>query len=269
MTQPAHQPAPGDALPLSVCVICKDNEKTIARTFDSVRAIASEIVVVDSGSTDRTLELARNAGAIVHQTDWPGYIAQKNRALELCTMPWVLSLDSDESIDDECARALRDAIASDNPSVGGYEINRRVYWNGAPLRRAWQPEWRLRLVRAGTAAWDGYDPHDELRLTSGARTERLKGEMRHDAIDTIGEFLARQVAHGRTAARALHERGERGSVRALATSPLAAWFKMLVLRGAYKDGWRGWAASSSVALASIAKHACLLELTMTDKRTDR
>ncbi len=261
MTEPAHPTPQRDALPLSVCVICKNNEATIGRTFDSVRGLASEIVVVDSGSTDRTLDLAREAGATIHNADWPGYIAQKNRALSLCTQPWILSLDSDESIDDECADAIRAVIQNDDASTGGHEINRRVYWDGVPMKHAWQPEWRLRLVRAGSAEWGGYDPHDELRLTDGASASRVQGEMRHDAIDTIGEFFARQVAHGRTAATALHAQGERGSVRALVTSPVAAWFKMLVVRGAYKDGWRGWAASSAVALASIAKHGCLLELT--------
>jgi len=261
MPKPAFNP-----IPLSVAIICKDNADTIGRTFDSVKELASEIIVVDSGSTDSTLELAEQAGAKVHREGWAGYIKQKNRALGHCTQPWTLCLDSDESISHECASAIRDAIERDEQGTGGFEINRKVYWAGTPLHHAWQPEWRLRLVRTKHAQWGGYDPHDELRLTDNAHTNRLAGEMRHDAIDTIGEFLARQVAHGRTAAAALHATGKTTTVSKLVTSPVAAWAKMLIARRAYKDGWRGWAAASSVALATIAKHATLLELTRTSER---
>jgi len=256
---PPH--APANLLPLSVSVICKDNERTIGRTFDSVRGLASEIIVVDSGSTDGTLELAEQAGATIHRTDWPGFIEQQRRALALCAQPWILILDSDESIDDELAHAVRDAIEKDEPGILGYEINRKVYWNNTPLHHAWQPEWRLRLIRKNAATWGGYDPHYELHLLKEGRTGKLVGTMRHDAILSIGEFLERQVVHGRVAAKSLAANGTTGNVRKLVTSPIGAWFKMMFVRGAYKDGWRGWVAGSSVALAAIAKHAALLEIT--------
>ncbi|MEQ9616575.1 MAG: glycosyltransferase family 2 protein [Phycisphaerales bacterium] len=258
------QPNP---LPLSVAIICKDAGATIERTLASVKGLASEIVVVDSGSTDETLAIAERHGATVHREGWPGFAAQKNLAMSRCSKPWILCLDADESLDDACAQSIRDVIARSDAG-DGYEVNRMVHWNGTPLRHAWHPEWRLRLVRAGAATWTGERVHESLVLNNGTPTARLGGTVRHDAIGSISDFLARQITYGRLSAETLAERGERGSVRKLVTSPVTAWLKMLIARRAYKDGWRGWVAASSVALASIAKHAALLELTRDAEQRD-
>lgn len=251
------------ALPLSVSIVCKDNEATIARTLDSVKGIASEIVAVDSGSTDRTLELLNAAGARIIEEPWRGFVKQKQFALVNCEQPWVLHLDSDESVEPELAGAITRAITDDDPGVGGYEINRRVWWAGRPLRHAWQPEWRLRLVRRGKARWGGYDPHDAMELTDPTlRAERLAREavMRHDSILTLTDFLAKQARHARVGAESYHAMGRRGSVMKLVTSPIGAWCKQVVLRAAWRDGWRGMCAASVTAISAMMKHASLLEL---------
>jgi glycosyltransferase involved in cell wall biosynthesis len=139
--------APDPVAGLSVTIVCCNNEATIGRTLDSVRGLAGEIVAVDSGSTDGTLELLRDAGArIIHQP-WLGFVAQKQFALEQCQGAWVLHLDSDESIDAAMAESIRAMIVRDDPAVAGGWCNRMTYYAGHPLRHAWQPEWRLRLVR--------------------------------------------------------------------------------------------------------------------------
>lgn len=251
------------ALPLSVAIICKDNAPTIARTIDSVRTIASQIVALDSGSTDATLDILLSRAVEIHRVDWPGHIAQKNRALDACTQPWTLSIDSDESLEPALVEAIREAITRDDPAIAGYEVNRKIFYAGKMLNHAWQPEWRLRLVRTGKARWGGYDPHDKLELTDPAhRTARLAGvsaAMRHDAMPSIGAFLHRQIEHARIAAVSYQRLNKRTSALKLVTSPAGAWLRQMVLRSAWRDGWRGCIAAGATAFAAFAKHAVLLE----------
>ncbi|MHC4810711.1 MAG: glycosyltransferase family 2 protein [Planctomycetota bacterium] len=251
---PAAGPVPG----LSVTIVCCNNESTIGRTLESVRDLAEEVVAVDSGSTDGTLARLEAAGArIIHQP-WLGFVKQKQFALEQCVGAWVLHLDSDESIDAEMAASIRATIARDDPAVAGGWCNRMTHYAGHPLRHVWQPEWRLRLVRRERARWGGIDPHDEL-MVDGGRTLRLEGSMRHDAISSAADMLARQVSHARVSAAALHAAGRRGSVLQLIISPPAAWLKQVVGRRGFLDGWRGLVAASITAAAALMKHAILLE----------
>ncbi|MDX2116103.1 MAG: glycosyltransferase family 2 protein [Planctomycetota bacterium] len=253
-------------LPLSISIVCCNNERTLPRVLESVRGLGSEIVALDSGSTDGTLGLLRGAGARVEHQPWLGYVAQKQAALERCAQPWVLHVDSDESVEPELRGSIERALARDDPSVAGYEVNRKVWYAGGFLHHAWQPEWRLRLVRRGWARWAGEDPHDYMRIIPGPgaaasalRTERLAGDLRHDSISSISEFLAKQAQHARTAANAQHARGRRGSVGRMVAAPLGEFAKQMLVRRAFLDGWRGWVASSASACAVAMKHAALLE----------
>lgn len=254
-------------LPLSIPIVCCNNQSTIARTLDSVKDLAAEIVAVDSGSTDRTIEILEAAGARVIHQPWLGHVRQKQFALDHCTHPWALHLDSDESVEPQLARSIRAAI--ENPTADCYELNRKVYWHG-PLNHAWQPEWRLRLVRrmndTYAARWGGHDPHDALLpIDTSKPVARLRGDLRHDSIDTIASFLAKQAAHARVSAESLAREGKRGSVMRLVFSPFLAWQRQMFIRMAWRDGWRGWVAASCTAAATLMKHAALLERTYLDK----
>lgn len=246
-------------LDLSVSIIARDAERTIGETLRSVRDLARRIVVVDSGSTDRTVELCRAAGADVIEHEWAGHVKQKQFALEQCDTTWVLSLDSDESLDGESAGAVRDAVAGDDEGVAGYAINRRVRFGGTFLRHAWQPEWRTRLVRRRRAHWGGYDPHD--RLDVDGRVERLPGLIVHDSFTGVPDLVMKSARHGLTAAESSFRMGRRGSRLALAVSPPAAVLKQLVLKSAWLDGWPGLCAAFAMGIHAAAKHMRLVELT--------
>ncbi len=253
-------------LPLSVSIVCFNNQTTIRRTLDSVADIASEVVAVDSGSTDATLELLESVGARVIHQPWLGHIRQKQFALEHCTYPWILHLDSDESLEPDLRASITETIRRDDPRVGACEMIRKVWYAGRFLDYTWQPEWRTRLVRKDLAAWGGYDPHDALDLTPEARTrfrvQRIGGVMRHDSISTLAEFLAKQASHARIAAASYQRLGRHGSIPKLLTSPAGTLFKQLVLKSAWRDGWRGWACAGAAASGAFMKHAILLERSM-------
>ncbi|MCA9288999.1 MAG: hypothetical protein KDA05_10470, partial [Phycisphaerales bacterium] len=138
---------------------------------------------------------------------------------------------------------------------------------------AWQPEWRVRVLRrslleSGQARVGGVDPHDEV-LIDGAHVPRLTGTLRHDTIADMPRFLAGQVNLATVGARHLHTAGRRGSRLRLLTSPAGAMLKQLVLRSAWRDGWRGWAAAGATACHALMKHLVLLEASRAaDRRTE-
>ena len=260
---PVALPVP-TPVPLSVAIVCKSNEATIGRVLGSVAGLASEIVALDSGSTDRTIPLLEAAGAIVHRVPWQGHVRTKQRALEACTQRWVLCLDSDEYVDEALARSIREAIGRDDPLIDAYRVNRKVLYRGELLHHAWQPEPRTRLVRRADVphkiAWGGIDPHDQLQVSSAsARLEVLGGTLIHDTIEDIASFLHAQVRLSAVSAQSLSGMGRRTGGLRMLISPLGAAFKQVVLKGAWRDGWRGWCAAGSTAAATLMKHLILLE----------
>lgn len=255
-------PAPSDSTPvptLSVAIVCKDNQSTIGRTLESIRGLAAHTVAIDSGSTDATIPMLEAAGATIIRSDWLGHIKTKQKALEACQTDWILSLDSDESPEPELIASIRAALA-DPRGIDAFALNRRTYYQGRPLRHAWQPEWRVRLVRRAKATWTGLDPHDVLAPASGTTVQRLAGHLRHDSFHTFSEHMRKQWHHATTMAKSLHASGKRGSRLSLLVSPPGAFIKQLVLKRGFLDGRPGWLAAASTAMAALVKHATLIEL---------
>lgn len=246
-----------ESLPLSVAIITLNEEANLERTLASLGGVAAEIVVVDSGSTDRTVEIAESHGAHVLHRDWPGHVAQKNRALEACSQPWVLALDADEPLSPELAEAIRGLFAQGEPALAGYWVNRRTWYLGDWLWHAWYPEWRLRLVRRERARWQGQDPHDY--LTVDGKTGRLRGDLLHYSYEGVDDHFRRTIQYARISANALIADGKRFRWHKLLFSP---WFRLLqslVVKQAWRDGWRGWVIAYSSMLAGVLKYAFMLE----------
>lgn len=257
-------------MPLSVAIVCKNNEQTIGRTLDSVKGLASEIVAVDSGSTDQTVPMLEAAGARIVRSEWLGHIRTKQKALELCAQPWALSIDSDESVEPELAASIRKVLTENDPGVAACRVNRKVWYLGRFLNHAWQPERRTRLVRRelvpGSVRWGGVDPHDKLMVGEGAgRVVDLEGTLRHDTIADFASFLDAQVRLSRVSAQSLREAGRSSSLWKLVTSPPGAFAKQMVLKSAWRDGWRGWCAAGSTAAATLMKQIILLDLQGRDR----
>ncbi len=250
---------------LSVAIVCRDNERTIGRTLESVRGLADEIVALDSGSVDGTLGILKEHGVRVIGTQWLGHVATKQKALEACKGRWVLCLDSDESVEPELAAAIRAVVEGEGADAIGYRVNRKVWYAGRFLEHAWQPEWRLRLIQRGKGRWGGLDPHDKLEILGGGVVGDLKGDLRHDSFVDMAEHLANQVRHAQVMATSLAGEGRKGGYGRLLVSPGGAFLKQMVLRGAWRDGWRGWAAAGSTAAATLMKHILLLERSQEEK----
>lgn len=234
------------------------------RCLESVRGLAAEIVVVDSGSTDRTREVAQGFGARIEPHPWSGFVAQKTHLFSLCSQPWVLNLDADEVVSPELGESLRKLFLGGGPAPDGFEINRRTFYLGDWVRHAWQPDWVLRLVRRERARWTGHDPHAHLEV-AGA-TQPLIGDLLHYSYRDLADHLARTIRYARVGAERYAREGRPLRWHHLALSPWAAFFKKMIFKSAWRDGWRGWIISVVTMFGVFAKHAFRLEHRLTAEK---
>lgn len=244
-------------LPLSVAIITLNEEHNLPRCLESVRGLGEEIVIVDSGSTDRTAEIAREFGAQFAVVPWPGIVAQRNNALRRCSQPWALCLDADEALSPEAAQAVRNLFAAGEPPRRGYWLNRRTFFLGGWIGHAWYPEWRLRLVRRELARGTGRDPHDRLEVDGS--TARLNGDLLHYSFRDLRDFFEKTLRYARLSAESLAREGGRFHWYHLVFRPVAAFIKPLVMKGGWRDGWRGWIIAGGAMFGVFAKYAFLLE----------
>ncbi len=223
--------------PLSVTIICVNEADRIGAALRSV-AFAAEIVVVDSGSTDGTVALARQLGARVVETDWPGHVVQKNRAWALATQPWVLSIDADEALSPALAVALEAALGQAADDVGGFEILRVNHYLGRKVRGGvFGPAWHPRLARRDAARWAGEDPHDRLEIRG--RIGRLQGELDHTPYRHGGEHLDTIHRYSQRFVEVSLARGRRAYWYDVCLRPLGHLVVAWILRGGLRDGVLG------------------------------
>lgn len=172
---------------LSVVVICFNEEDRIRDCLESVKW-ADEIVVVDSLSTDKTLDIARAFTDRIVQRPWPGYVAQKNFALEQARSDWVLSIDADERVSPELRKEIEAVLESPSNDVAAYDMPRHTFYLGRWINHGgWYPDRKTRLVRRGHAQWVGDDPHD--KLVARGRVDRLRGDLVHHTYRNFSHQL--------------------------------------------------------------------------------
>ncbi len=223
---------------LSVAIVALNEESNIGRTIESVRW-ADEIVLVDSGSTDRTCEIAHQFGAKVVVEPWRGYTAQKNFALELCTKDWILSLDADEEVSPELAEDIRRAIA-DPRALDGYWMPRKNLFLGRWMRHGgFYPDPKLRLFRRGKAFSTGRDPHDRFELKDGSPTGRLKHALIHHTYPTLYYYLEHMNHYSTTWNRVAGARAAGFRLDHIVLRPLATFLYNYVFRLGFLDGREG------------------------------
>jgi glycosyltransferase involved in cell wall biosynthesis len=172
---------------LSVAIITRNEEANLERTLSSV-VWADEIVVLDSGSSDRTEEIARRFRSRFFLEGWKGFAAQKNSALEKCSCDWVLSLDADEALSDKLAKEIWELL-EDDPPFDGYALPRRNLFLGRWIRfGGFYPDPKLRLFRRGAAEFEARPVHETVHFVG--KSGRLNGDMVHDAYPTLTAYIA-------------------------------------------------------------------------------
>ena len=226
-----------DCLNLSVVIITLNEEANLARTLASV-AWADEIVVVDSGSIDRTREVAESFHAKFFVEPWKGFAAQKNSALEKASGDWILSLDADEEVEPSLADEIRSVLAA-NPSVDGFWIPRKNFFLGRWIKHGgFYPDRKLRLFRRGAGQFEDRPVHEDLRI--GGTTASLQHNLLHHAYPTIEGYLEHMNRYSSLGAEMAVEKNPRAfSFIDIVIRPKLTFLYNYFLRLGFLDGREG------------------------------
>ncbi|MCE9613006.1 MAG: glycosyltransferase family 2 protein [Lentisphaerae bacterium] len=248
---------------ISACVIVFNEEHKLRRCLASIRW-CDEIVVLDSFSTDRTLEVAREFTDRVYQQQWLGYVGQRNTVRELATHRWLLFMDADE----EVSPALRDEILEEfSRGTGanmGYEFPRQVYYLGKWIRHGeWYPDVKLRLFNKEFGRTEGVEPHD--RVVVHGPVKRLRNPIWHYTYDDVVDHLNRLNRYSTITAQQRYAEGGRLRWADLILHPFFRFIKGYVIRRGFLDGTHGLAIASIASFGAFLKYIKLWELEQTRK----
>jgi glycosyltransferase involved in cell wall biosynthesis len=227
---------------LSVVLITQNEEKNLPGTLESVKPLVGdgrgEIIVVDSGSTDRTLDIARSYGAKIFSEPWKGFAAQKNSAIEKASCDWVLQLDADEPLEPGLAEEITTAIQS-HTDLAGFWIPRKNFFLGRWIRHGgFYPDPKLRLIRRGAGKFEEYGAHPTIKITGS--TGRLKHALIHNAYPTLRSYIDHMNSYSSMGAAVAVEQGHRSfSVTDIVIRPSLTFIYNYFFRLGFLDGHEG------------------------------
>ena len=227
-------------LNLSVALIVYNEEERLPKTLESIKDIASEIIVIDSSSTDNTCAIAKSYGAKIY-------------------------LDADEVISDELKQSIIYAVQ--NGKSDGYYIRRKTHYLGSLLNYSWQKDERLRLVKASAnPLWVGEIVHEELKING--ITSHLAGYIIHYSYRDIDDHFKRTIRYARLSAESYYKKGKKFKLSRLIFSPAIAFIKIYIVKGGFLDGIPGFIAGVSAFVYGFLKYAFLWDITRVNKNKD-
>ncbi|PJA31387.1 MAG: glycosyltransferase family 2 protein [Zetaproteobacteria bacterium CG_4_9_14_3_um_filter_53_7] len=245
-------------LPLTVTIIACNEEKRIAQCLNSVQW-ADDIVVVDSGSTDRTVETAEALGARVLHHDWPGYGAQKKFASSQARHDWILNLDADEFVTDQLANSISSAFHTVPESVVAFECNFEHYLLGRWLRHGEAyPDPHIRLFNRQAGDWNTRPIHEHIEISGP--TSKLEGSIRHKTVESLAEYVDKINRYTDLQAELIVKSGKKVTFTQLFSRSLWRFLRGYIIRLGFLDGIAGLTHSMTSTLTSYLKYAKAYEL---------
>ncbi len=229
--------------PLSVTIVAQNEERTIARVLTAVVELADEIIFLDSGSTDRTAEIAKGFGVRFCHQEWLGYAEQKNKAIDLATGEWILSLDADEVLTPPLIAEICDLMQRGVPDgISGFKIPRVLYIGEMPVRGGgFYPDAQLRLIRKSKGRFQPRIIHESIKVEGGVR--QLKNDMLHYAYRDVDQFAQTMDQYARLSAQQYLEHENtawRRSRLNVILNPTWTFFYRQVVRGGIFHGPLCW-----------------------------
>jgi glycosyltransferase involved in cell wall biosynthesis len=237
---------------ISATIITRNEERNLPRAIESLRC-CDEILVVDSGSTDRTVEIAERFGARVLEANWRGYAGQKNYASDQALHDWVLSIDADEALSEDLEGEIW-ALKKRGPAYDAYTLPRMAQYLGRwILHSGWYPDRKIRLFDRRKARWVGDYVHES--VMSEGRVGALEGNLLHYTCQSLSEHMRTMNGYTTLAAEELAARRQRVTYGDLLFKPPWTFFKTYVLQRGFRDGVEGLAIAYMAALYTFLKYA--------------
>lgn len=236
---------------ISAVIITLNEERNIERCIKSLLNVADEIVIVDSGSTDRTIEIARGLNAIVIEQQWLGYGATKNLGHDKAKFEYILSIDADEALSDE----LIDSINNIKSNLdAAYSFNRLTNYCGKWIKHSgWYPDTKVRLFPKSKIRWNSSEVHEELEMQN-IKVQHLKGDLLHYSYYSIIQHIEKSVHYGKLAGKHLFEKGKKPSVFKIIFSPFIRFLKDYFLRLGFLDGAFGFFIAITASYSIFIKY---------------
>jgi glycosyltransferase involved in cell wall biosynthesis len=245
---------------ITATVITLNEEHNIAAALESL-SWADEIIVVDSESTDDTVEIARRFTDRVFVQPWPGYSAQKNFAASQAANDWIFSVDADERVSEELTREIEQLKSGSNPQAAGFEMPRLTFYLGRWIKHSgWYPDYKLRLYDRNRARWRGEFVHETLE--ADGEVARFHGNILHYTVRDASEHHLRMDRYTTLAAKQAFALAERASLSSILFSPLAVFLRSYVFKLGFLDGIQGLAIARFAAHYEFLKKLKLWEMRM-------
>ncbi len=238
---------------ISACVISFNEEKKIEDCLQSLAPLVDEIVVVDSESQDRTVEIARRFTDRVINQPFLGYVEQKNFAVEQARHDWILSLDCDERISPELHASIV-AIKGRLGEQDGYRIARRTFYVYRWINHCWYPDAKVRLFDRRKARWGGINPHDRVEVASD-RVAWLDGDILHYSFDSISDHLKTIDRFTEIGARELIARDRKVTIFSPVSHGLWTFIKVYLIKRGFLDGFAGFVVAVLSFMHAFVKYA--------------
>ncbi|MCX7760317.1 MAG: glycosyltransferase family 2 protein [Hydrogenothermaceae bacterium] len=252
---------------ISAVILTKNEELNIERAIKSLKDLADEIIVIDSGSTDKTVDLATSLGAKVYFRRWDSFANQRNFGIEKSLCNWILMVDADEEVSSELKLNIKQELL--NPKYQAYEIPRRTYYLGKFLRYTWYPEWRLRLFKKGILRFEGDLHETPVFLDKNIKVGKLKGDLYHYSYRNLYHQYIKTIDYAKTMAESYHKNGKKFKLYKLILSPFMMFFKNYFLKLGFLDGYRGFFVAMSSFFYVFLKYLFLYEIELKEKYKDK
>ncbi len=245
--------------PLSVAIITFNEENNIRDCLESVAGFADEIIVLDSFSSDNTEKICKEFDNVKFtQHAFDGHITQKNRALDLCSHEWILSIDADERVTPELSESIKEFLASDPKAVGA-KFPRLTYHMKKYIRHGgWYPNARYRLIKKGCAKWGGENPHDTIFLDG--KGVSIRGDLIHYSFEDLSDQVETNNKFSSIKAFTRKEKGKKFILWRLFLKPVGKFIETYMIKRGALDGMQGFIISISAAYSTFLEEAKLYEL---------
>ncbi|MEZ7836827.1 MAG: glycosyltransferase family 2 protein [Flavobacteriales bacterium] len=246
---------------ISAVIITYNEERIIARSIDSLKSVVDEVIVVDSFSTDRTIAICKEKGAVVLQNKFEGYKTQKHFAATMAKYQWILSIDADEVLSNELINSLLKwrknyKYSSPPPSQpAGYFVSRRTDYCGKWVNYGgWYPDKKLRFFNRNLGQWSGRNVHEFVKIKEGFSTNSLKGDLLHYSINEPAELLRKLFTYSEMGARFMNKEGRSTSLIEAVYRSAFRWLRQTIFQLGFLDGMLGFKIAKQNTLATFWKY---------------